>query len=283
MAETQKPFDQIMAGLLHKELYIAVTEPLGGPGLAEHLETHIHGQIEMERKHILFGAGPLQDEGKDKPTRGMFIIRAKSFEDARRILKAKMAGRWEDGVSIAVAPTIAEWQAFNAKYAGKDIDRPYIDFGYAEDPEGLKCPLTSHMRRTNPRDSMDGRSSALINRRRILRRGIPYGDSTKREDGGEHGIIFLAMCASLTRQFEFVQQQWINYGMDANAGNDTCPLVGNRTGDKKFVLPVNPDSGQAPFLWADIPKFVETRGGEYFFLPSMTALRMIGMGTVDPT
>jgi uncharacterized protein len=86
MAETAKPFDQIMAGLLHKELYIAVTEPLGGPGLAEHLEAHIHGQIEMERKNILFGAGPLQDEGKDKPTRGMFIIRAKSFEEARQIL-----------------------------------------------------------------------------------------------------------------------------------------------------------------------------------------------------
>jgi hypothetical protein len=60
-------------------------------------------------------------------------------------------------------------------------------------------------------------------------------------------------------------------------------LVGNRTGDAKFVLPVNPESGQAPFVWAYIPKFVETRGGEYFFLPSMTALRMIGMGTVDPT
>ena len=86
MAETQKPFDQIMAGLLHKELYIAVTEPLGGPGLAGVLEEHIHGQIAIERKHILFGAGPLQDEGKDKPTRGMFIIRAKSFEEARKIL-----------------------------------------------------------------------------------------------------------------------------------------------------------------------------------------------------
>ncbi|HWE72670.1 MAG TPA: hypothetical protein VG328_05875 [Stellaceae bacterium] len=86
MAGNEKPFDQVMAGLLHKELYIAVTEPLGGPGLAEHLEEHIHGQIEMERKHILFGAGPLQNEGNDKPTRGMFIIRAKSFEEARKIL-----------------------------------------------------------------------------------------------------------------------------------------------------------------------------------------------------
>jgi hypothetical protein len=86
MAGNEKPFDQVMAGLLHKELFIAVTEPLGGPGLSEHLEAHIHGQIEMERKRILFGAGPLQDEGKDKPTRGMFIIRAKSFEEARKIL-----------------------------------------------------------------------------------------------------------------------------------------------------------------------------------------------------
>jgi uncharacterized protein len=86
MAENEKPFDQIMAGLLHKELYIAITEPLGGPGMAEVLEEHIHSQIEMERKNILFGAGPLQNEGNDKPTRGMFILRAKSFEEAHKIL-----------------------------------------------------------------------------------------------------------------------------------------------------------------------------------------------------
>jgi uncharacterized protein YciI len=86
MSETAKPFDQVMAGLLHKELFIAVTEPLNGPGLAEHLEEHILGQIDMEHRHVLFGAGPLQDEGKDRPTRGMFIIRASSFAEARSIL-----------------------------------------------------------------------------------------------------------------------------------------------------------------------------------------------------
>jgi hypothetical protein len=32
-----------------------------------------------------------------------------------------------------------------------------------------------------------------------------------------------------------------------------------------------------------MPQFVETRGGEYFFVPSMTALRMIAQGLVDPT
>ena len=28
---------------------------------------------------------------------------------------------------------------------------------------------------------------------------------------------------------------------------------------------------------------VETRGGDYFFIPSMTCLRMIGLGIIDPT
>ena len=46
----------------------------------------------------------------------------------------------------------------------------------------------------------------------------PYGKTTMDNDG-DHGIIFLIMCADLARQFEFVQQQWINYGLDANAGN----------------------------------------------------------------
>ena len=57
-----------------------------------------------------------------------------------------------------------------------------------------------------------------------------------------------------------------------------------QTGPKaKFVIPSDPKSGRPPFIVEGIPQFVETRGGEYFFVPSMTALRMIGMGVVDPT
>ena len=86
MPENVKPLESLLEGLLHKELYIAITEPLSGPGLAEKLHEHILGQIDLERRHVLFGAGPLQDEGAERPTRGMFIIRATSFADARRIL-----------------------------------------------------------------------------------------------------------------------------------------------------------------------------------------------------
>jgi Dyp-type peroxidase family len=204
-------------------------------------------------------------------------------EDACAILKAKMTGRWEDGVPVAVAPTIDAWNKFKQDHQHDDTDWAYTNFTYGDDPDGAKCPVAAHMRRANTRDSLTGKSSALNNRRRILRRGQPYGKTTM-DDEGDHGIIFLIMCADLARQFEFVQQQWINYGLDANAGNDTCPIVGNRRGgDSKFIVPVDPKGQQTPFIATGLPQFVETRGGDYFFLPSITALRMIGMGITDPT
>jgi deferrochelatase/peroxidase EfeB len=219
---------------------------------------------------------------------------------AGELLIAKMAGRWSDGVPLARAATVAAWNKFNDDYPGLDPKDPRYperehalrDFMYKDDPQGLKCPLTSHMRRVNTRDMLGpipDSGSVLNNRRRILRRGLPYGVSSPGvTDDKEHGIVMLVVCANLFRQYEFVQQQWINYGLDSSAGNDTDPLVGNHaTGAQgppaKFVIASDPKAGRPPYIADRLPQFVETRGGEYFFVPSMTALRMIGMGTIDPT
>jgi hypothetical protein len=43
------------------------------------------------------------------------------------------------------------------------------------------------------------------------------------------------------------------------------------------------DSPDPPFFCSKLPRFVETRGGDYFFVPSLTALRMLADGIVDPT
>ena len=227
---------------------------------------------------------------------------------AEEIVKAKMVGRWSDGVPLMAAPTFADWEAFKADLAdahAKD-DKPrlaqialkFTNFTYRPDVPGAQCPMTSHLRRANPRDSLDphfgssdpksGDGSALVNRRRILRRGLPYGkyDRSQPSDRGEHGIIFLAICADLFRQFEFVQQQWMQYGLDFNAGSDTCPVIGNhipQDGAKQVIVADPNAPGARPFITAPIPQLVEPRGGDYFFIPSMTALRMIGMGIVDPT
>ena len=222
-------------------------------------------------------------------------------QEARDTLLAKIAGRWPDGVPLMSAPTHQDWLDFKVKAAaaapgtpaGDEIAAAFTDFKFRADPHGYKCPVGSHMRRVNTRDMLDPRfnssqpkdwnGSVLNNRRRILRRGLPYGGKGPREDKGEQGIIFLAVCASIFRQFEFVQQQWLQYGLDFNAGNDTCPLLGNRYQTAKFVIPADPGTDETPFICDALPQLVEPRGGDYFFVPSMTALRMIAMGVVDPT
>ncbi|MGH9961387.1 MAG: Dyp-type peroxidase, partial [Pyrinomonadaceae bacterium] len=78
-----------------------------------------------------------------------------------------------------------------------------------------------------------------------------------------------------------------NYGNDFRAANDMDIILGNHSADEKFpskaVIQVDPNSDQAPYCLSKIPRLVEARGGDYFFVPSMTALRMIGKGVVDPT
>lgn len=229
------------------------------------------------------------------------------LEEGKHTVRAKLCGRWEDGVPLMAAPTFADWQAFNAELeeARKAEDKAklaqialkFTDFTYRADPAGTTCPVTSHLRRANPRDMLDplatsadlksGDGSALVNRRRILRRGLPYGQYDRKApgDGGEHGIIFLAICTNLFRQFEFVQQQWMHYGLDFNVGSDTCPILGNhpKNENSKMVITTDPASGRQPFICDRLPQLVEPRGGDYFFVPSMTALRLIGMGITDPT
>lgn len=227
-------------------------------------------------------------------------------EEAVDTIKAKMVGRWKDGIPLMAAPTYADWKAFQAEEerarANKDkaklakLALAYTNFTYASDPPGTKCPVTSHLRRANPRDALGPTfdkagagtaGSALVNRHRILRRGLPYGqyDREAPSDHGDHGIIFMAVCASIFRQFEFVQQQWMQFGLDFDAGSDTCPVIGNHStrDDAKFVIAVDGDTDKAPHICSGLPQLVESRGGDYFFMPSLTALRMIGTGIIDPT
>ena len=183
--------------------------------------------------------------------------------EACETLMAKLAGRWTDGVPLIAAPTFAAWQAFNHTYpapadgtVNAERQRRLVAFGYRDDPQGIACPVGAHARRASTRDMLDPYAadpdpkhragSALNNRRRILRRGLPYGAAD--DPDGEHGIVMLALCASLGRQFEFVQQQWLNYGLDFGLGNDTCPLVGNHAADARFVIAADPASANPPFI-----------------------------------
>lgn len=244
--------------------------------------------------------------------------KGKNFSDGAEEAAAKFAGRWKNGAPITTFPTKKEADQFiqdisAAKKAVREADNKsernlaqhryiklrskFVGFNYNDDIAGSRCPVGAHARRANPRGALEfgvkkafDTPGALTNRRRLLRRGLPYGTSGENSgDDGNHGIIFMTVGANIKRQFEFVQQQWINYGNDFKLGNEKDPLIGNHETDDDgrgrghMVFPAEPGSGKAPYFCSGIPRFVEMRGGAYFFLPSLTALRMIGEGIVDPT
>jgi hypothetical protein len=101
-------------------------------------------------------------------------------------------------------------------------------------------------------------------------------------DTEERGVIFMALNANLARQFEFVQQQWIQYGNDAHLGNEKDILMGQHGGTGRYMVQGDRRATNPPFVCSNLPDFVELRGGDYFFVPSITGLEMIAMGLVDP-
>jgi hypothetical protein len=50
-----------------------------------------------------------------------------------------------------------------------------------------------------------------------------------------------------------------------------------------MVIEGDKSTNHPPYFCGRIPTLVETRGGDYFFVPSLTCLRMLGLGIIDPT
>jgi len=200
------------------------------------------------------------------------------YAGGKEKLAAKFVGRWRDGTPLELSPDQEDPALTN------DPARS-TNFTYGDDSEGIRCPIGAHLRRVNPRDAF-GFGGALINRRRIMRRGLPYGVYTfpdqAANDADEHGVIFIVLNASISRQFEFVQQQWIQYGNDSHQGSDRDPLMGAHNGHGRFMIQGNTNATNPPYMCTALPSFVETRGGDYFFMPSLTALRLIATNSVDP-
>jgi Dyp-type peroxidase family len=192
----------------------------------------------------------------------------KSDPWARERLAAKFVGRWKSGAPLVLSP--------------KCDDRTLAEenkFGYRDkDAAGFHCPIGSHIRRANPRDSLgESKKVALdsANRHRILRRGRSYGHHLENpmvDDGVARGLHFICLNSDIERQFEFVQQTWINSPVFGGLDGEVDPLVGNLPkGDCIFTVQANPLRERIHGL----SRFVTVKGGAYFFLPSMRALNYL--------
>ena len=192
-------------------------------------------------------------------------------------LGAKMMGRWRSGASLVQTPLNDD-----PDFAAVNLVN---NFAYADaDPLGLKCPISSHVRRANPRDARGGtksESKKVVQRHRILRRGRSYGSPLPlaeakqgKPDGVARGLYFICIQASIARGFEFIQQTWLSSPGFHGLHGEPDPIMGNSNGDCPFTIPATPVRLRLP----QVPIVVTVRGGGYFFLPSLKALARIARG-----
>jgi Dyp-type peroxidase family len=201
-----------------------------------------------------------------------------SDPSAQTRLAAKMVGRWPSGTPLVKAP-----------HADPLEGRPGADgitgdnaFGYAEaDPHGFGCPVGAHIRRAFPRDALvststsPSRALTSANRHRLLRRGRAYGERLENryvDDENERGLHFLCFNADLERQFEFVQQTWINNPVFGGLDGEVDPLIGDQSRVAgRMTLAADPVRTRVHGL----RQFVTVKGGAYFFLPGLRAIRYL--------
>ncbi len=194
--------------------------------------------------------------------------------DAQHLLAAKMFGRWRSGAPLVLSPE------HDDEALGADPDRNN-DFDFTEDVDGLMCPHSSHMRRLNPRES-DLSILTDVNIHRIIRRSSTYGpkwspDLTADDDAAEdRGLYFIFISGRAFDTIEFMQQEWINGGNFVDLGPEGDPIVGLHEGDVSdtFTIPEEPTRRRLHH----VTTFNRMAGGEYLFMPSLTALRWIGDG-----
>jgi Dyp-type peroxidase family len=187
------------------------------------------------------------------------------FVNGDECLAARMVGRWKSG-----APLVRHLEEPPQKKTQRELEAQN-DFGYyREDRHGFRCPIGAHIRRANPRDSLAGglgiapeEAQAMVDQHRILRRGRGYNEN------GKQGLVFICLNANLERQFEFVQNSWVMHPEFGGLHDETDPLLGNAPRDMTI---------QQPLLGRRIGglgQFVKVRGGEYFFLPGLKALKYL--------
>ena len=183
--------------------------------------------------------------------------------EEQELIAAKLMGRWRSGAPLVLAPEKDDPQL------GADPQRTN-DFTYANmDPHGYGCPLGAHIRRMNPRDT-----AANMQRHKMIRRGGTYGPPLPEgapEDGKERGIAAFIGCASLVRQFEFAMNVWANDPNFHELGNQRDPIFGTQDGTFDMTIPKRPIRKKITGL----PAFTTIRGGAYFFLPGIKALRYL--------
>jgi Dyp-type peroxidase family len=193
-------------------------------------------------------------------------------------LAARFVGRWKSGAPLARYPKGDP----DLPGAFDDNEFKYLDNNRhrgLNDPRGEKTPRFAHIRKVYPRD--DGMSKdpeendKQADTHRIIRRGIPFGPIFADNPEAERGLLFICYQVDLEQQFEFIQQSFANspnfprQDEHAAEGHGIDPIIGKHR-DRGFVNLLQ--NGRFRKI-TGLKQWITTTGGEYFFSPSLSALK----------
>ena len=203
-----------------------------------------------------------------------------SDADACEWVAARLIGRWRNGEPLVPPPADAGQMA---------PDRNDFLYNY-EDPDGLACPIGAHIRRANPRDSLGpdpDTALRLSKMHRIIRRSRlyemparveishPAANASKVAKAGDQrdvkrGLLFVCLNADIAGQFELIQHNWLNNVHFGGLFDEADAISHCREGDAMTwqSRPLNQRI-------TGMPRFVTVRGGSYFFMPGIAALKAL--------
>jgi deferrochelatase/peroxidase EfeB len=151
------------------------------------------------------------------------------------------------------------------------------------------CSFLNWLRRTLGFDAKARDQDLIASTRfhRLVRRGREYGQAVTLDQAlagtqADTGLHFICLNANIARQFEFVQSAWLIGTRFGGLDREGDPLLGDRTPDLNGAATGHysmPQAFGASQRLEGLPRFVSVKGGAYFFLPGLRALRYLVTAT----
>ncbi|KAL9100162.1 MAG: hypothetical protein Q9163_004427 [Psora crenata] len=192
------------------------------------------------------------------------------------LLGARMVGRWKSGAPIDITPTQDD-PALGADPSRNDKFR----YDFPEDKATQdRCPFAAHTRKTNPRADLQDLGFPT-EERRIIRSGIQFGPEVTEDEASSgksqlaRGLLFACYQSNIVKGFQFIQESWaneINFPIQKPVTPGFDPIIGQAADPTSRTMSGTNPSSQSSTL-ALPTQWIVTKGGEYFFSPSIPALK----------
>ncbi|KAL2815798.1 hypothetical protein BDW59DRAFT_175993 [Aspergillus cavernicola] len=186
-------------------------------------------------------------------------------------LSARLVGRWKSGTPVCLAPL---------------KDNPELkrnnNFDFTPVENQHACPFAAHIRKVRPRADFSN-----PDRNCIMRRSMTYGpeltDHERKTETttADRGLLFMCFQSNIANGFRLIQEKWSNQDnfprrkekVTGEPGPGADAICGQPNPPDNFAVSICDGQDPPHDVRLKLESWVTPRGGEYFFTPSIKALK----------